>query len=45
VKGAKDQRLKSWAQKTLDSQQRELKELRALDVTGSSTRQAEAQKQ
>jgi uncharacterized protein (DUF305 family) len=45
LKGAKDQRLKAWAQKTLDSQQKELKELRALNVIGSSTRQAEAPKQ
>jgi uncharacterized protein (DUF305 family) len=44
LKAAKDQRLKTWAQKTLDGQQKELKELRALNVTGSSTRQAEAPK-
>jgi uncharacterized protein (DUF305 family) len=45
LKGAKDPQLKSWAQKSLDSQQKELKELRAMNVTGGSSRQADAGKQ
>jgi uncharacterized protein (DUF305 family) len=45
LQGAKDPKLKAWAQKTLDSQRKELKELRALDVTSGSSRQAGAKKQ
>ena len=40
LKGAKDPKLMSWARKSLDSQQKELKELRALDVAGGSSRPA-----
>ena len=45
LKGAKDPELKSWAQKSLDSQQKELKELRALEIAGANSRQAGAKSQ
>lgn len=45
LKGGRDPKLRSWAQKSLDSQQKELSELRALNVAGGSSRQADAKQQ
>jgi uncharacterized protein (DUF305 family) len=43
LKGAKDPKLKAWAQKSLESQQQELEQLQAMNLDGESTRrQAEA---
>lgn len=38
LKGARDPKLKSWAQRSLDSQQKELKELRGLRGMGGNSR-------
>lgn len=44
LKGARDPKLKAWAQKSLNSQRRELQELQSLDVANASAQQDEPQR-